>query len=167
VPLLNAIPYCVLAVILIRTGYQLARPSRIRSIYHQGREQFLPFIVTVVAILSTDLLVGVGIGVGYAIWYLIKHTYRAGLTVRERHEGHIRHFDVHLALNVSFLNKKKLLVLLDRIPAYAVVEVDGRDSVYIDHDILEILHDFRAKARNRHIEVKYLGIPDVESVELH
>jgi MFS superfamily sulfate permease-like transporter len=167
VPLLNAIPYCVLAVILIRTGYQLSRPSRILAIYRQGREQFLPFMVTVVAILSTDLLVGVGIGVGYAIWYLIKHTYRAGLTVKERNEGHIRHFEIGLAMNVSFLNKKKLLVLLDRIPSYAVVEVDGRDSVYIDHDILEILHDFRSKAHNRHIQVRYLGIPDVEGMELH
>ena len=167
VPLLNRIPYCALAVILIRTGYQLARPSRIKAIWKQGREQFLPFIVTVIAILFTDLLIGVGIGVGYAIWYLIKHTYRAGLTVKERQEGHIRRYDIQLALNVSFLNKKKLLIFLDALPKYAHVCVDGTDSVYIDHDILEILHDFRSKAHHRHIQVEYKGIPDVESIELH
>jgi len=167
VSLLNKIPYCVLAVILIRTGYQLARPSRIKAIWRQGREQFLPFMVTVIAILFTDLLIGVGIGVGYAIWYLIKHTYRAGLTVKERQEGHIRRYDIQLAMNVSFLNKKKLLIFLDTLPKYAHVCVDGSDSVYIDHDILEILHDFRAKAHHRHIQVDYTGIPDVESIELH
>jgi MFS superfamily sulfate permease-like transporter len=167
VPLLNKIPYCALAVILIRTGYQLARPSRIKAIWRQGREQFLPFMVTVVAILFTDLLIGVGIGVGYAIWYLIKHTYRAGLTVKEKQEGHIHRYDIQLAMNVSFLNKKKLLIFLDRLPQYAHVCVDGTDSVYIDHDILEILHDFRSKAHHRHIQVEYKGIPDVESIELH
>lgn len=166
-PLVKYIPYCVLAVILIRTGYNLAKPKMIVAIYRQGREQFLPFIVTVGAILFTDLLIGVLIGVAYAIYFLIKHTYRAGYTLKERNEGHIKHFKIDLALNVSFLNKKRFRELLDSMPEYAVVEIDGTKSVYIDNDILEIFHDFKAKAKNRHIELSLKGIRDIEIIEQH
>ena len=86
--LLNSIPYCVLAVILIRTGYNLAKPKMIRSVYKLGREQFMPFIVTVIAILFTDLLIGVGIGVAYAAYFIFKNTYKAGFTLQTRAEGH-------------------------------------------------------------------------------
>ena len=84
--LLNLIPYCVLAVILVRTGYNLAKPKMIRSVYKLGREQFMPFIVTVVAILFSDLLIGVGIGVAYAAYYIFKNTYKAGFTLQRKNE---------------------------------------------------------------------------------
>lgn len=161
------IPYCVLAVILARTGYNLVKPTMIKTIYRQGREQFLPFAVTVVAILLTDLLIGVLIGIVYAIYFLIKHTYRAGYTVHERPDGHTRHFYIVLALNVSFLNKKKLRNQLDQVPPYAIVEIDGTKSVYIDYDILEIVHDFKTKATIRHIQLITKGIPDTEIIVLH
>ncbi len=167
VSIISLIPYCVLAVILIRTGYNLAKPKMIRAVYKQGREQFLPFIITVFAILFTDLLIGVLIGVGYSIYFIIKHTYRAGFVLKERVEGHTHHYTIELALNVSFLNKKKFLEMLDKIPEYSIVEIDGSDSVYIDQDILEIFHDFRSKAHNRHIQLIMKNIPEVETIELH
>ncbi|MGV3529683.1 MAG: SulP family inorganic anion transporter [Flavisolibacter sp.] len=167
VPLVNSIPYCVLAVILVRTGYNLAKPKMIMAVYRQGREQFLPFIITVVAILFTDLLIGVLIGIAYSIYFLIKHTFRAGYTYRETIEGHTRHITIELALNVSFLNKKKITAMLDRIPEYAVVEINGTNSVYIDYDILEIFQDYKPKAHNRHIQLTLKGIPAVETIELH
>ncbi|HKR03409.1 MAG TPA: SulP family inorganic anion transporter, partial [Bacteroidia bacterium] len=167
IPLINLIPYCVLAVILIRTGYNLVKPKMIRAVYKQGREQFLPFIVTVIAILFTDLLIGVIIGILYALWFLIKHTYRAGYTIKETTEGHTRHFIIELALNVSFLNKKRILDMLDKIPEYSVVEIIGSDSVYIDNDILEIFSDFKSKAHQKHIQLTLKNIPEVETIELH
>ena len=167
IPVINLIPYCVLAVILIRTGYNLAKPGMIMAIYRQGREQFLPFIVTVVAILATDLLIGVLIGITYAIYFMIKHTLEAGFVIKERHEGHTRHFTIELALNVSFLNKKKIMEMLDKLPEYAIVDINGADSVYIDHDILEIFHDFKSKAHRKHIQLTMTNIPEVETIELH
>ncbi len=166
-PLVKYIPFCVLAVILIRTGYNLAKPKMILSLYRQGREQLMPFVVTVISILFTDLLIGVLIGLAYAIFYLIKHTYRAGYTLQERQEGHTKHFTIELALNVSFLNKKKFRQMLEDLPAYSIVEINGENSVYIDNDVLEIFHDFRAKAINRHIQLQMKGIPDVETIGLH
>jgi len=137
------------------------------SVYKQGREQFLPFIITVIAILFTDLLIGVLIGIGYSIYFLVKHTYRAGFTMSEKMEGHIKHIQIDLALNVSFLNKKKFMEMLDALPEYSVVEINGSDSVYIDRDVLEIFQDFKAKAHNRHIQLVLKDIPEVETIELH
>lgn len=167
VTLLNQIPYCVLAVILIRTGYSLAKPKMIMAVYRQGWEQFMPFIVTMGAILFTDILIGVLIGITYAIYYLVKHTYRAGFTVKESAVGHTKHFKIELALNVSFLNKKRFSELLDKIPKYSEVEIIGSNSVYIDYDVLEIFQDFKTKAHNRHIQLTLKDIPDVETIELH
>ncbi len=167
IPLINMIPYCVLAVILIRTGFNLTKPKMIVAIYRQGKEQFLPFIITVVAILFTDLLIGVLIGIVYALYFLVKHTYRAGFTISKKPEGHSSHYTIELALNVSFLNKKRLTQVLDKLPPYAIVEVIGTRSVYIDHDVLEIFHDFKAKAHNKHIQLILTDIPDVETIELH
>ncbi len=165
--IVNSIPYCVLAVILVRTGYNLAKPKMIWGVYKQGREQFLPFLITIIAILTTDLLLGVLIGITYSIYFLIKHTYRAGFSVHEKKEGHSLHVTIHLALNVSLLNKKRIKEMLDKIPEYAIVEIIGTDSVYIDNDILEIFQDFKTKAHNRHIEVRMHDIPEVQTIELH
>ena len=167
VPLLNMIPYCVLAAILIRTGYNLAKPRMIRAVFKQGREQFFPFIVTVIAVLFTDLVIGVIVGIIYSIYFLVKHTYRAGFIVTESPEGHNKKFIIDLALNVTFLNKKRFVELLDKIPRYSVVEINGSKSVYIDRDILEIFQDFKVKARNKHIELTLINIPEVETIEIH
>lgn len=167
VSLINLVPYCILAVILIRTGYNLAKPKMIFGVYKQGREQFLPFIVTVIAILFTDLLIGVLIGVIYSIYFLVKHTYRAGYTLKERKEGHYNHYTIELALNVSFMNKKRILEMLDTIPEYSHVEIIGTDSVYIDNDILEIFQDYKSKAHRKHIQLILKDIPEVQTIELH
>ncbi|HEY0770020.1 MAG TPA: SulP family inorganic anion transporter [Sphingobacteriaceae bacterium] len=167
IPLINLVPYCVLAVILVGTGYNLAKPSMIKAVFKQGREQFLPFIVTVIAILFTDLLIGVLIGIAYSIYFLIKHTYKAGFTIKESTEGHLRKFVIKLALNVSFLNKKKFMEMLDHLPEYAVVEIDGSDSIYIDRDILEIFQDYKSKAHRKHIQLTTINIPEVETIVLH
>jgi len=137
------------------------------AVYKQGREQFLPFIVTVVAILFTDLLIGVLIGIGYAIYFLIKHTYRAGFTIKEKEIREVKYVWIELALNVSFLNKKRFIEMLDNLPEYSVVEINGADSVYIDRDILEIFHDYKSKAKRKHIQLILKDIPDVETIELH
>lgn len=167
IPLINQIPYCVLAIILLQTGYNLAKPAMFKAVYKQGREQFMPFIVTIVAVLLTDLLMGVVLGFIYSIYFLIKHTYRAGYAVEERMEGHIRCYNIDLALNVSFLNKKRFVELLDKIPPYAQVQITGTKSIYIDQDILEIFHDFKSKAHHKHIQVILTDIPEVETIELH
>ena len=139
----------------------------IRSVYKLGREQFMPFIVTVVAILFTDLLIGVGIGVAYSAYFIFKNTYKAGFTLQTRKEGHSQHYYFRLAINVSFINKKKLKDELEKIPDYSVVEIDGAHSVYIDYDVIEVINEFKVKAHHKHIGLHLKGIPDVETIEAH
>ncbi len=165
--LLNYIPYCVLAVILIRTGYNLAKPRMIRSVYKLGREQFMPFIVTVISILLTDLLIGVVIGIAYAGYFIFKNTYKAGFTLDIRTEGNSKQYDFRLAINVSFINKKKLKDELEKIPDNAIVHIDGDDCVYIDYDVIEVINEFKAKAHHKHIQLHLSGIPDVETISPH
>ena len=167
IALVNRIPYCVLAVLLIRTGYNLAKPSMIADVYRQGREQLFPFLVTVGAVLFTDLLTGVFIGVIYALYYLVKHTYRAGFVIEENDREHHKRYTIDLALNVSFLNKKKLRDALDKIPAYSEVMINGADSVYIDHDVLEIIHEFKLKAKQKHMVLQLNGVPEVKTLSVH
>ena len=85
----------------------------------------------------------------------------------EKTAGHIKHITIDLALNVSFLNKKKFMEMLDSLPPYCVVEINGSDSVYIDRDVLEIFQDFKAKAHQKHIQLTLKDIPAVETIELH
>lgn len=167
VPFLNLIPYCVLAVILLRTGYNLVKLKMVKAIYKQGREQFLPFLVTALAILFTDLLVGVLIGIVHAIYYSIKHTYLAGFTVRIQPEGHSQHYKIDLAINVSFLSKKRFIEMLDAIPEYAIVVIDGTKSDYIDRDVLEIFQEFKSKAHQKHIQLSTIQVPEVDIIEVH
>jgi len=165
--ILNLIPYCILAVILIRTGYNLAKPKMIRSVYKLGREQFLPFLVTAIAILFTDLLIGVGIGVAYAAYFIFKNTYKAGFTLQIKKEEHTLHYYFRLAINVSFINKKKLKDELEKIPDHSAVYIDGAHSVYIDYDVIEVINEFKVKAHHKHIVLHLQGIPDVETISAH
>jgi MFS superfamily sulfate permease-like transporter len=164
---INMIPLASLGAILVRTGYNLIKPAMILKLWKLGREQFMPFIITLIAILFTDLLIGVLIGVVYSVYFIIKHTYRAGFIRSDRMEGQIHHILIELASNVSFLNKKRLIEMLDEVNPYSVVEVDGSRSVYIDHDILEVFSSFKKKAKSKHIELHLIGVKEVETLEVH
>ncbi len=167
VSLIRLIPYAVLAVILLRTGYNLAKPALFKAVYKQGREQFLPFIVTVSAIMVTDLLIGVVIGTAYAIYFLIKYTYKAGYSVEKTSKGHHAHYRIELALNVTFLNKKRFRDMLYEIPAYSTVEIVGTKSVYVDHDILEIFQEFKHRAHEKHIDFTMQDVAEVSLTNFH
>jgi MFS superfamily sulfate permease-like transporter len=97
--------------------------------------------------------------VAYAGYYIFKNTYKAGFTLTTRPEGHLIHYYFHLAINVSFINKKRLKDELEKIPDYSVVHIDGAHSVYIDYDVIELINEFKEKAHHKHIELQLSGIP--------
>ncbi len=165
--LLNLIPYCVLAVILIRTGYNLAKPTMIKAVYGLGREQFLPFIVTLVSILFTDLLIGVGIGVAYGAYFIFKNTYKAGFNLEKEVIDYKVHYNFQLAMNVSFINKNRIKTELEKVPENSVVHIDGSNSIYIDYDVIEIINEFKSKAKHKNIELHLVEIPEVKTLEMH
>ena len=165
--LLNYIPLSSLAAILIITGYRLARPSLFKDMWQLGRKQFYPFIISIAVILATDLLIGVSIGLLISIFFIIQSNFKTEFKVTRRRVHDTEHIEIKLHTNVTFLNKVKLREMLDRIPEYSVLHIDGAESSFIDYDIREIISEFVNKAKNKHIELRLSGIEKVDISSTH
>jgi MFS superfamily sulfate permease-like transporter len=165
--LLNRIPLASLAAILLFTGYKLAHPRLFRTAYRLGWSQFLPFVATVVAIVLTDLLVGIGVGLAVGAFFVLKNNYEHPFhrTTEHSHEANV--LRLTLSEETSFLNKASIVSTLNALPPGTAVEVDGTRARYIDYDVLEILNDFRETARLRNIRLRLLGIPEVATTPHH
>jgi MFS superfamily sulfate permease-like transporter len=165
--LLNTIPYASLAAILLITGYNLTKIKLYRNIWSLGLKQFLPFIITIVAILTTDLLIGVSIGLLISIYFIVQNNFQAEYKISVTHHQGINTYLIKLNSNVTFLNKVNLRKSLDQIPEFSVLTIDGAECNFIDYDILEIISDFHNKAHDRHIELHLKGIEKVTTTALH
>lgn len=155
---LNAIPLSCLAAILLVTGAKLVSPAVVRRMWGEGRTQFIPFALTVVAIVLSDLLVGVLIGMMVAIGFIIiSSIHRPLRQIVEKHlSGEVVH--VELADQVSFLNRAALVRALDTVPRGGHVLLDARRTDYIDPDLLSLIRDFKDQtAPARGVEVSLLG----------
>ena len=165
--LLNKIPYAVLASILLVTGYNLTKPKLYQHMWSLGPKQFMPFILTIIIILFTDLLIGVATGLLISVYYIIRNNFKAEYRIRHTRQHETDVFYIKLNTNVTFLNKVKLKDALDKIPEYSVLTIDGSESNFIDYDILEIISEFGNKAHDRHIEVNLKGIQKVNITAIH
>jgi carbonic anhydrase/SulP family sulfate permease len=155
---LNQIPLCVLAAVLIVTGYKLASPKVIGQMWSAGKYQFLPFAVTVVAIVLTNLLTGILIGLGISLLFILRSNFRRSIhQVMEKHiHGDI--LRVELAPQVSFFNRAALQKILMEAPRGAKVQIDARNCDFIDPDILDLLTDFKEVTSKAHgVEVSLVG----------
>ena len=156
--LLNMIPLASLACVLLAVGYKLAKPSLFKQMYCLGFEQFIPFVATVIAMVATDLLTGVSIGMVVALLYLIYHNFRNAYSKVEDVEGRHQEHVFKLAEEVSFLNKGSILAMLSKLPEGAQVVIDGRHSKVIHHDVIEIIQDFQISAKSKNISLECKGI---------
>ncbi len=152
--LLNLIPLATLAAILFVVGYKLAKPAVFKKMYKQGRGQFIPFVATILGIVFTDLLVGLGIGLVIAIFYILLNNYQiTHYTKREEKEDGKEKMRLVLAQELTFINKATILRALANIPDNTKVEIDATNTRYMHHDIYEIIEDFRISAKGRDIDV--------------
>lgn len=158
-PILNLIPLSSLACILIITGYKLAKVSLFKEMYLKGLNQFIPFIVTVFAIVFTDLLIGVLIGLAISLFYILKSNYKNPY-VLEKETLHIDEtIRMELPSQVSFLNKASIKDALWSIPENSKVVIDATYSDYIDNDILEVIDDFKTiVTREKDIKLNIVGL---------
>ncbi|MDC6362261.1 MULTISPECIES: SulP family inorganic anion transporter [Flavobacteriaceae] len=156
--LLNMIPLSVLAAILFVVGYKLAKPSLFKTMYNSGWKQFVPFVVTVIGIVFTDLLVGIGLGLGVGIVVILIKSYQNShfLHIEDNSNG-VHKIKMTLAEEVTFINKGAILKELDRLPENSYLELDVRKTRFLDNDIIEILEDFSAKAKNRNIDITIIS----------
>lgn len=156
--LLNMIPLSVLAAILFIVGFKLAKPSLFKKMYQMGWKQFIPFTVTVLGIVFTDLLVGIGLGLAVGIIVILIKSYQNShfLHIEDKSDGKHR-IKMTLAEEVTFFNKGAILKELDSLPEDSYFELDVRKTRYLDNDIIEILEDFSEKAKNRNIDIKLVS----------
>jgi MFS superfamily sulfate permease-like transporter len=156
-PLINLIPLASLASILIITGYKLASPQLFIAQYRKGLRQFLPFIITLLAILFTDLLIGVLIGLGISIFNLFLENLRFPYQLRAHkvHLGTVTRLE--LFNQVSFLNKPAIKKILWNIPKGGSVLIDASNASYIDEDIQELFREFQSQVvPQKGIELKMI-----------
>jgi len=156
--LLNKIPLSVLAAVLLVVGYKLAKPALFKQMVKLGWKQWVPFVVTVIGIVFTDLLVGIGLGllVGIVV-ILIKSFQNSHFLHKEGEDVDDGKIKMTLAEEVTFFNKGAILKELDKLPKDSYLELDVRKTTYLDHDIIEILEDFAIKAKERHIDIKLIS----------
>lgn len=164
---LNMIPYASLAAILFITGYNLTKAKLYRNMWSLGWKQFLPFIITIVVILFTDLLIGVSIGLLISIYYIVRENFKAEYKVIKIMEDGKREWLIKLHTHVTFLNKANLRRILDDVPVDTTLTIDGTESKFIDYDILEIISEFDNKARERKINLRLMGIEKVNVTAIH
>jgi len=155
---LNTIPLAALAAILLHTGFRLAHPRIGRSLMRLGKSQAIPYFATVIAILFTDLLVGITIGMAIGAFFILADTLRNPPFTEVSAPGAVlRRLQLHHSVN--FLNKGALLSELEAMPDGTRVEIDGRQVRRIDHDALEVIHNFTSTAGTRGIDYRLVGIP--------
>jgi MFS superfamily sulfate permease-like transporter len=156
---LNMIPLASLAAILITVGYKLARPALFKEMYAQGSEQFVPFVATVIGLLTTDLLTGIAIGMVFGIFYTLRNSYLNGYSMKDTvtsEDGRETHHLV-LAEVVSFFNKANIVQALDSIPANSKVIIDCSHSKSIAHDVAEIIKNYEHNAKTKNIAVEKIN----------
>ncbi len=156
--LLNMIPLSVLAAVLLIVGYKLAKPSLFIKMYELGWKQFIPFTVTVLGIVFTDLLKGIGMGLAVGIVVILIKSYQNShfLHIEDKSNGKHK-IKMTFAEEVTFFNKGAILKELYSLPRDTYLELDVRNTTYLDNDIIEILDDFAVKAKERHIDIKIVS----------
>ena len=156
--ILNKIPLATLAAILLLVGYKLAKPATFKHFWNNGKYQFVPFIATFAAVVFLDLLKGVALGMIISVFAILRGNMKRAYDFRkeEYHDGDVIHID--LAQEVSFLNKAAIKLTLGKIPGNSKVIINAENTVYIAHDVLDLINEFKEiKAKEENIKVKLVG----------
>ena len=148
--LLNFIPLSCLAAILIYTGFKLAKPSIFKVMYKKGWDQFMPFAITIVAIVFTDLLKGILVGIIVGLFFVLRSNFRTAVFIVNDDDKYL----FRLRKDVSFLNKPIIKQKLEQVPENASVLIDASRADFIDKDVIEVIEDFLLHAHLKNITVE-------------
>lgn len=163
--IINLIPLACLAAILLHTGYKLAKAPLFKQMWHKGFDQFIPFIVTILAIVFTDLLTGVAIGLVVGIFYVLKNNMSNSFEYDIDVNDHGAKITITLAEEVSFLNKASIQKSLYNLPKRInEIVIDGSQSRFIDKDVIEVIKDFEQNAVSKGKTIELVGIVNKKNV---
>lgn len=147
---LNYVPLAALAAVLIATGYKLAKIQIFKDFYRQGWDQFAPFVVTIVAVVLTDLLTGILIGIAAGLYFHIRSNFQTSMVMVHEQDRYL----LRLRKDVSFFVKPRLRQTLEQVPRGAKLLIDISKADYIDHDIVDTLNEFAHHAAANGIAVQ-------------
>jgi MFS superfamily sulfate permease-like transporter len=147
--IIELIPLAALAAILIIVGFKLTKPSLYKEIYLKGLDQFAPFFITIVAIIFTDLLLGIFIGMVAGILFVIKSNLQHSIDVKEVN----KELHINFTKDVTFFHKSRLIECLDQLPENSKVRISKNPNIFVDADILFIIEDFTLESKSRNIDV--------------
>ena len=157
--ILELIPLASLAAILFVVGYKLAHPSKFKEMFANGWTQFLPFIITIVAILRTDLLIGIGIGLIASLFFILQSSYFKSLWVNKEEVDGRKIHRLTLAERVFFINKGIIQTVIQDIEPGSKVIIDASNTVHMDQDVKDIFGDFEQHAEFDNIEIEWIKPP--------
>jgi len=162
---LNMIPLSALAVILIMVGYKLSKPSLYVGMVKLGWEQFMPFIATIVGVVFTDLLKGIGIGLVFALYFVLRKNFKNSFRYFSEDANGKQKITLRLAEEVSFLNKASIAHALETIPDNTALVIDASKSKEIDYDVIERIDEFKQyDAPKKEILIETIGVPELKEV---
>lgn len=152
-PWLNMIPLSALAGVLFFVGYKLTSPAVIKSVTKKGYLQYVPFFVTIIAILFTDLLIGIMIGIGVGMLFTIRTNMQKAVVFTSHNDNYLLRF----RKDVYFLNIKSVKDILAKVPNNSSLLIDTSRANFIDPDIIELIEDFSCTAVAKGIELEVIG----------
>ena len=163
---LNKIPLATLAAILLLIGYRLAKPAHFIHFIKKGKYQYIPFIATVIAVVFLDLLKGVALGMLISIFFVLRGNFKRAYSFKKEDYHNDEEIHIQLAQEVSFLNKAAIKNTLNNIPEKSKVVIDASDTVYIAHDVLDLIEEFKnIRAVEDEIEVKLIGFKSAYNLD--
>jgi MFS superfamily sulfate permease-like transporter len=155
--LLAMIPNACLAAILIMTGLKLTKYAIFKEQWKFGLEQFIPFVITIVVMLVTDLLKGVCAGLVVAIFYIIRDNIKLSFDmVINIVDGKINH-QLTLPQHLTFFNKGYLIDYFSNIKAGSTVIIDGSINQKINRDAKDVIDSFIDSAEKHEIKVELIN----------
>lgn len=156
--ILNLIPLATLAAILLLVGYKLASPAKIKHFLAKGRYQYIPFLATLAAVVFTDLLTGVAVGLLISVFFILQGNMKRAYYFSREELDDADEITIKLAEEVSFLNKAAIKKTLKNIRPASKVIFDAKGTSYIAADVLEMIQEFaNIRAREENIAVELLG----------
>jgi MFS superfamily sulfate permease-like transporter len=165
---LNLIPLAALAAILLMVGYKLAKPQVFIQMYKLSKLQFIAFMVTIIAIIATDLLKGIFIGMAVAIFYVIRRNYLNPSKLSKEVINSVEVYKLTLSEETTFLNKASIAKSLDEIPENSTLIIDGEKTFFIAYDVLENIQEFvEYTSKLKNINVTTNGIKEIKSSSIH
>jgi MFS superfamily sulfate permease-like transporter len=165
--ILNKIPLACLAAVLLIVGYKLAKISLFKEMYKLGWEQFIPFIVTIIAIQFSDLLKGIALGMLVAIFFILRTNFKRDYEFHYDKNSETKKVKLNLLEHVTFINKGSIANKLSSLEEGAIIEINAEKSHYIDLDVLEIIYNFKDNAAYRNIQVDLVKFPERQKMSGH